>query len=136
MEYFDVIIEHLNTQKELKIVIDVDEAEESELIVLHTILNREEIVSSDPCYFTSFQNFRDYLLKLGYGMKCKGAYVNAVQSPMMCICDSIYLVSMGKQALMKDAVGMFEYADIHEFCSSKEQIEYFVSWCESIMPKE
>ena len=62
MEYFDVIIEHLNTQKELKIVIDVDEAEESELIVLHTILNGEEIVSSDPCYFTSFLNFRDYLL--------------------------------------------------------------------------
>ena len=62
MEYFDVIIEHLNTQKELKIVIDVDEAEESELIVLHTILNGEKIVSSDPCYFTSFQNFRDYLL--------------------------------------------------------------------------
>lgn len=132
MEFYDVEIVNLKNGVSEIICIDVDEAEETELIVLHSILHENEVVSSDPCYMSAFQDFRDQLLALGYGMRCKGAYVNAVQSPMMSVCDRIYLVHMGKQAFMKDAVGIFEYADLDSFCNTIDQINYFCEWCDSL----
>ena len=136
MEFFKVKIEHLKTKEEKEIVIDVDEAEESELIVFHTLFEKQEIISSDVIYFSAFQKFRDTLLEIGYGMKCAGALVNAVQSPMMSLCEKIYLVKMKEHAKMKDAISMFSYFDVYAYVDTKTQMEYFIEWCESLEKNE
>lgn len=133
MEIFKVKIEHLKTKQEKEIVIEVDEAEESELIVFHTIFEKQEIISSDVIYFSAFQKFRDTLLEMQYGMKCAGAMINAVQSPMMSICEKIYLVKINEPAKMKDALSMFTYFEPYTYVDTKAQMEYFVEWCESLM---
>ena len=83
-------------------------------------------------YFETYQSFRDKLLDMGYGLKCNGSRINAVQSGMMGYCPKIYLVEMGKQALRSDIVNIWEYADISYFPNSKEQSEYSEKWYESI----
>ena len=50
-------------------------------------------------YFETFQLFRDYLLEFGYGIKCNGSRLNAIQSGMMEYSEKIYLVEFGRQAL-------------------------------------
>lgn len=79
-------------------------------------------------YFETYQLFRDKLLDMGYGLKCNGSRINAVQSGMMGYCPQIYLVEMGKQALRSDIVNIWEYADISYFPNSKEQSEYSEKW--------
>ena len=91
-------------------------------------INEIEITSNGESYFESFQKFRDRLLGLGYGLKCKGSQINAVQSNMMGGSDKIYLVESGKPALMKDVVSIWEYADIDGFPDSKQQNEFHEKW--------
>lgn len=79
-------------------------------------------------YFETFQLFRDRLLELGYGIKCNGSRINAIQSGMMGYCEKIYLVEFGKQALNKDIFNIWDYADIKEFPSSEEQKLFANKW--------
>jgi hypothetical protein len=44
------------------------------------------------------------MLNNGYGLKCNGSRINAIQSDMMGYSDKVYLVEIGKQAMMKDVV--------------------------------
>ncbi len=128
MEIYDVILIDLNTKDELSIQVKVDEAETSENIVISAIIKKQEITSSNYNYLPAFQEFRDKLLITGYGIKCNGSRLNAVQSGMMGATDKMYLVEMGKQALMKDIVHIWDYAEIDTFPDTKQQNAFFIQW--------
>ena len=128
MEIYDVILIDLNTKDELSIQVKVDEAETSENIVISAIIKKQEITSSNYDYLPAFQEFRDKLLITGYGIKCNGSRLNAVQSGMMGATDKMYLVEMGKQALMKDIVHIWDYAEIDTFPDTKQQNAFFIQW--------
>lgn len=132
MEIYEITVINLNTQKEEILAIEVDEAEESEYFVIKSVFLGQEISASDYNYLPAYQVFRDRLLQLGYGMKCNGSRINAVQSGMMGATDTVYLVELGRQALMKDIVYIWDYADIKEFPDTEQQKEFFGQWTKSL----
>lgn len=135
MEKYEVIIKKLNSNHELPLILEVDEAETTENIVIEAFVSEQKITSTNDSYFSAYQEFRDQLLQLGYGIKCNGSRINAVQSGMMGATDKIYLVEMGKQALMKDVVLIFDYADLSEFPNTEQQLAQFEQWCSSLWEK-
>ena len=64
----------------------------------------------------------------GYGIKCNGSRINAAQTEMMGATDKVYLVEKGKQALMKDIVHIWDYADIDIFPNTEQQNIFFEQW--------
>lgn len=90
---------------------------------------------SGEYYFETFQSFRDRLLDLGYGIKCNGSRLNAVQSGMQGYCEKIYLVELGKQALNKDIFIIWDYADINDYPSTDEQRIFANRWYKSLQQK-
>ena len=135
MEKYEVTSINLNTQEEQILPIEVDEAEESEYIVIKTVFLGQEISVSDYNYLPAYQKFRDKLHEFGYGIKCNGSRINAVQSGMMGATDKVYLVEIGKQALMKDIAYIWDFADIKEFPDTEQQKEFFEQWSKSLMRK-
>ena len=128
METYEVTLFDLNTKDELSVQVKVDEAEASENIIISLQIKKQEIISSNYNYLCAFQEFRDKLLIIGYGMKCNGSRINAVQSGMMGATDKIYLAEMGKQALTKDIVHIWDYAEIDAFPDTKQQNAFFEQW--------
>ena len=49
---------------------------------------------------------------------------------MMSRCEKIYLVEMGKKALLNQVVCMWDYADIDVFHDTKERLEFVEKWYE------
>lgn len=133
MEIYEITIINLNTQEEQILPIEVDEAEETEYIVVRTVFFGQEISASDYNYLPAYQAFRDMLLRLGYGMKCNASRINVVQSGMMGAADKVYLVELGRQALMKDIVHIWDYAYINEFPDTEQQKAFFEKWTDSLM---
>lgn len=133
MVKYEITIINLNTQKEQILTVEVDEAEESEYIVIKSAFLGQEISVSDYNYLPAYQEFRDKLLQLGYGMKCNGSQINAVQSGMMGATDKVYLVELGRQALMKDIAYIWDYANIKEFPNTEQQKEYIERWTKSLV---
>ena len=132
METYEITLVELSTKKEINIPVEVDEAEESENIVIYSKVKYHEVTSISDTYFIAYQEFRDKLLTLGYGVKCNGSQVNAIQSGMMGATDKIYLVEMGKQALKKDIVNIWDYADIDIFATTQQQNSFFDQWIKSL----
>lgn len=128
MEQYEVTIMNLDTRCESQLTVEVDEGETSEDIVIHAVVSGHEISASNYNYLPAFQDFRDKLLCLGYGIKCNGARINAVQSAMMGANDKMYHVEMGKKPQMKDIVHIWEYADIAEFPDTQMQQSFFEQW--------
>lgn len=133
MERYEITVINLNTQKEQILTVEVDEAEESEYIVIKSAFLGQEISVSDYNYLPAYQEFRDKLLQLGYGIKCNGSRINAVQSGMIGATDKVYLVELGRQALMKDIAYIWDYADIKEFPDTEQQKEFFEQWTKSLV---
>lgn len=125
---YEVVLMQLNTGTELTIYVKVDEAEISENIFISAKIKEQEITSSNSNYLSAYQEFRDKLLEAGYGVKCNGSRLNIVQSVMMGATDRVYIVEMGKQALMKDMVHIWDYADINTFVDTKQQKNFFEGW--------
>lgn len=132
MEKHSVSIIDLKSRSEFPAEILADESEASEKIILSVIINGQTISGSDDGYFPAYQKLRDSLLSLGYGVKCSGSRINAVQSAMMSLGSSIYLVEPGRQALKKDIVSLYSYAEITEFPDTQRQNEFFDKWCDSL----
>lgn len=132
MEIYSITLVCLNERKEMPLSVSVDEAEASENIIITATVDGNTIKISDGSYLSAYQRFRDGLLLLGYGIKCSGSRINAVQSGMMAATDRIYLVSIGRQALAQDIVPIWDYADIDEFPSTEEQAVYFERWSNSL----
>lgn len=131
MEKYEIIVISLNMQEEQTLPIEVAEAEETEYIAIKTIFSGQEISASEYNYLAAYQEFRNKLLQLGYGIKCNGSRINAVQSGMMGTTDKIYLVELGRQARMKDMVSIWGYADIKEFPNTEQQKVFFEQWTKS-----
>lgn len=132
MEVYEITLIELSTKKEINIPVEVDEAEESENIVIYSKVKYHEVTSISDTYFIAYQEFRDELLALGYGIKCNGSRINAIQSGMMGATDKVYLVEMGKQALKKDIVNIWDYADIDIFANTQQQNSFFDQWINSL----
>ena len=130
-EYYVTMIK-IDTQNDMVLNVKVDEAEITDNIVISANVNGNEILVSNENYLPAFQEFRDKILRLGYGLKCNGSRLNVIQSGMMGACDKVYLVEPGKQALMKDVVHIWEYADVDTFPTSQEQNEYAEKWFSSL----
>lgn len=101
--------------------VEVDEAELSQSISIFAKIKEQEITTKDYYYLPAYQKFRDKMLEAGYGIRCNGSRLNAVQSEMMGATDKVYLVEMGKQAQMKDVVHIWDYAEIDNFPDTKQQ---------------
>lgn len=113
---------------EISVVLDYD----SDEFIISLATEKLQIKCQYYNYFSAFQIFRDELLSKGYGIKCNGAKINAVQSPMMADTCKIYLVELGRQALEKDIVNLWDYAEIEMFPDTKEQHTFFDKWKNSI----
>lgn len=124
MEKYEITIITLNTKIETQISVEVDEAEQTKNIVISALVSGKKIDVEDYNYLPAYQSFRDVLLQLGFGIKCNGSRINAVQSGMMGTTDKVYLVELGKQAKMKDIVHIWDYADIDIFPDTKQQLTF------------
>lgn len=128
MEVYEVILIDLIPKDKLSAQVVVDEAETTENIVIRAIVKEQEITSSNYNYLPAYQEFRDKLLAAGFGMKCNGSRLNAVQSGMLGATDKVYLAEMGKQARMTDIVHIWDYAEIDTFPDTKQQSAFFEQW--------
>lgn len=132
MEEYIVTMVNVKTDSELKTTIYADEGETTDNISLKVYIADKEICASDYNYLPAYQKLRDQLLGMDYGIKCNGSRINAVQSGMMGANDKVYLVELGRKALIKDMVSLYEYADIKEFPDTQEQNEFLRKWHLSI----
>ena len=132
MEKYRVILFRLKTKEEREITVFADEGETTDDIILKVQIDDQEICAVDYNYLPAYQKLRDKLLKMGYGIKCNGLCPNAVQSGMMGANPQIYLVKLGEQALSKDIVSLYEYAEIDDFPNTEEQIAFSQKWFNSI----
>ncbi len=132
MKTYEVILIDLNTKEELAVQVKVDKSETTENIVISAVIKKHEITSSNYNYLPAFQEFRDELLIKGYGIKCNGSRLNAVQSGMMGPTDKVYLVESGEKALVKDIVYIWDYAEIDTFPDTKHQNAFFEQWVNSL----
>ena len=134
MEKYDVKLYDMNRNSEIEGVVFADEGETSGDIVLKTVAEGIVITAKSDGYFSAYQKIRDKLLKNGFGLKCYGSLINANQSAMMSYTPKIYLVQIGKQALLKDTVNIWDYCDINSFPDTKEQNQYTEKWWLSLKP--
>lgn len=132
MESYEIRIINLNTHEESVLLVEVDEAEPTDCIVIKASILGQNISASDYNYLPAYQAFRDKLHELGYGIKCSASRINAVQSGMMGATDKIYLGELGRQALMKDIVHIWDDAEIEEFPNTEQQKEFFERWIKSL----
>jgi len=132
METYNVTAISLTSSSKLPLTIEADEAETSENIVLRIQIDGDIISASNEGYFQAYQEIRDTLLQKGYGLKCAGSKLNAVQSSMASATDKVYMVTLGKQAMLKDLVSLYDNANIDKFPNTKEQNEFFKKWSLSL----
>ena len=132
MEEYIVTVVNEKTLSEFQATILEDEEESTGKIILKVHIADKEICASDDNYFPAYQKLRDKLLEMGYGIKCNGSRLNVVQSGMMGANEKIYLVDLGRKAMNKDIVSLYEYADIREFPDTNEQNAFLEKWRTSI----
>lgn len=132
MEEHSVILVNLETKTEMDTTIFEAEDEVTSNFILKVQIEDQEICATDYNSLPAYQKLRDKLLDLGYGIKCNGSRLNAVQSGMMGANEKIYLVELGKQALSKDIVSMYEYAEIDDFPNTEEQTAFSQKWFKSL----
>lgn len=130
MEEYQVPIMRLDYQAIEYQTLYVDDENEDILMYLQYL--NKPYKATGGSYFSTYQSLRDQLLKDGYGLMCNGSYINAIQSAMMCYVDKVYLVTLGKQALQKDIVNLFDEADIHEFPDTEKQQIFQKQWFASL----
>ena len=83
MEEYYVTMIKIDTKNDMVLNVKVDEAEITDNIVISANVNGNEILVSNENYLPAFQEFRDKILRLGYGLKCNGSRLNVIQSGMM-----------------------------------------------------
>lgn len=129
MEQYNCTVADLGYyDSEKPVLIEVNE--DSDEIEISTVVDGIDFFSSDESYLAAYQKLRDKLLELGYGLQFNGSRINAIQSGMMSQCEKIYLVEMGKKALLNQVVCIWDYADIDVFPDTKEQLEFAEKWYE------
>ena len=135
MEKYEVTLYDISNRTEFGAVVYADEAETSDDIVLKAEFGEMIVTVKSGSYLSAYQKLRDKLLEKGFGLKCKGSLINANQSAMMSYVPKIYLVELGKQAMKKDIVGIWEYSDISKFPDTKGQDSFNEQWFSSLRAK-
>ena len=120
-------------ENEKQTIVDVDIQDEK--IEMNCEVDGVCFSAGGEYYFETFQLFRDYLLEFGYGIKCNGSRLNAIQSGMMEYSEKIYLVEFGRQALDKDLFSIWDYADIKDFPTTNDQKVFANKWYKSLEQK-
>ena len=132
MEKYDIKLYDMNRSSEIAGVVFADEGESSDDIVLKIEVEDIAVTAKAEDYLSAYQKIRDELLKNGFGLKCNGSLINANQSAMMSYTPKVYLVEIGKQALLKDIVNIWGYCDINYFPDTKEQNQFTEKWWASL----
>ena len=132
MEKYDIKLYDFYRDSEIEAEVFADECESSDDIVLKITLRGIAVTASADGYLSAYQELRDKLLTNGFGLKCNGSLINANQSAMMSYTPEVYLIEIGKQALLKDLVNIWGYFDIKTFPDTKEQTEYTEKWYASL----
>ncbi|MBR1737536.1 MAG: hypothetical protein IJ736_11065 [Firmicutes bacterium] len=132
MEKYDIKLYDLTKTSEIESVVLADEGESSDDIILKITVENIVITAKSDGYFSAYQELRDELFKNGFGLKCNGSLINANQSAMMSYTPKVYLVEIGKQALLKNIVNIWDYCDITYFPDTKEQNQYIEKWLTSL----
>ena len=130
MERYEVTLLHLFRNTEQPLTILADAGETSENIILTAEIDGRTVTGEDFNYLPAYQMLRDRLLELGYGLKCCGSRLNALQSGMMGANDRIYLVELGRPARQRDIVGIFDYDDLTEFPITRQQLAFQEAYCQ------
>lgn len=120
------IIQSLNYQLPITITDTVD------VVTISVSLDSHLYKASADDEFSAFQKLRDMLLDKGIGLKCYGAMINAHQSGMMATCNKVYLLTLGKPALLKDTAIIYDYADIKEFPNTLDRERFVEEWFKSL----
>lgn len=130
MESYNLTVLQLSNKTEFNITFEIY-YENDDIIIISKITDNHIIRRSNG-YFTAFQKIRDEFLHLGFGIKCNGSKLNAVQSNMMSGSERIYLVKLGFPATLCDIVNIFDFADITEFPNTDTQNNFIQKWYESL----
>lgn len=117
-----------NTEFELPITI----VDTEDMVAMSVLLDNYQYHASADDEFTAFQKLRDMLLDKGIGLKCCGAMINAHQSGMMATSNKVYLLTLGKPALLKYIAIIYDYADIKEFPNTLERERFVEEWFNSL----
>lgn len=91
METYEIDLMDLNSSDLLPVTVIQRESASTGEFILEVTVNGIPYQGVSEFFFPAFQLLRDELLSIGYGMNCCGALPNAHQSPMMSVCDKIYL---------------------------------------------
>ena len=116
-----------NTEFELPITI----TDTVDVITMSVLLDNHLYKVNADNEFSAFQKLRD-MLDNGIGLKCCGAMINAHQSGMMATSDKVYLLTLGKPALLKDVAIIYDYVDIKEFPNTLEREKFVEEWFNSL----
>lgn len=112
--------------------LQLDEYETAGEVVMSVVIPQATISMKGEYYFNTLQLLHDQLLHFGIGLKCYGSLINACQSLMASYSQKFYITAIGKQAMKKDFVDMFEYTDIDMFPTSDEQKNFHQKWLSSL----
>ncbi len=98
----------------------------------------EKIECSAEFYFEALTLLRQTLEVQDIQILCKGANRNVYPSAMqmsMGTGRNAYAMTMGKQALLKDVVDIFDPSSLDECTTIQDQKEYFELWLDSLRRK-
>ena len=132
MEKYDIKLYDFNRSLEIEGTVFADEGESSDDIILKITVEGITVTAKSEGYLSAYQELRDKLLEKGFGLKCNGSLINVTQSEMMSYTPKVYLIEMGKQALLKNVVNIWDYCDINTFPDTKAQTEYTKKWWSSL----
>ncbi|GAB5562841.1 MAG: hypothetical protein SynsKO_44880 [Synoicihabitans sp.] len=102
---------------------------------IEVVLSGKKYSATSNDYFEAFSIIRKELEMIGVIPQCYAAAKNVFPSPMsrgMGGGIKAYQLSIGKQALMKDLVNIFETSDNFEFVSVEEQESFYDQWLASL----
>lgn len=119
-----VTIRDLETKQEQEIIVTGNTDEPVQDMFMYTDIDGVHIECRGSFGFQILKKLRDKLLSMGYGMKCCGAMLNAVQTLLYVEVDLVHLVELGKSADRSNLKHILDYAEIDSFPDTKQQDEF------------
>jgi hypothetical protein len=122
---------NIGSKNKFKLLLEKTE-DDTGIIEMKIDYNNETFQNNEEDYFICFQKIKDNLLTYNIGIQCYGSMINVYPSPMMRTSNNLaYILEIGRVALKKDIINIFDYADINKFATSEEQNNFYKEWIES-----
>lgn len=109
--------------------------ENADNVAISFIYNGNNYFASHENYFEALIIIRNQLEKDNLQICCNGASQNVYPSPMLLSMGSgqkAYRLTIGKQALNKDIIDIFEYDGSHKYTTVSKQKAFYKKWLESL----